>query len=163
MPWNKVVYESALKIAMDQSPAPPCYGVIMGASGMTFGLSLYDDLRFLRLMLSGRMSEHEAGRRTVATTVVFGSEAEIPMPDLEAARRHEWEVAGPRAYPWFFRKEGNRDPHSPSAAQIELLTACLRAVPEFVSRRGQHDATLEEIAVSTSTGETRLTMSWIVE
>jgi hypothetical protein len=162
-PWKKIAYESAIEIACDKFPGGPWYAVIMGNAGMTFGLSLYEDLRLLRLMFSGRLSEHEGGRRTVATTVVYGTDTELPPPDADAAQRYGWEVAGHEAYPWVFRKEAGADPHPPSARQIELLEASLRAVPEFVSRRRQADTNREEIVVTTVSGEARLLMRWVAE
>jgi tetratricopeptide (TPR) repeat protein len=162
-PWKKLAYESALEIACNRFPGGPWYAVIMGQASMTFGLSIYDDLRLLRLLLRGRLSDHESGRRTVATTLVFGTDAELPLPDLEAAERHGWEVAGPRAYPWIFRKQADEDPHPPEAWQIELLDAALRAIPEFVSRRRQADGTREDLVVTTASGDTALMLRWIVD
>ncbi len=38
-------------------------------------------------------------------TLLFGDETEISVFDLEAVRKHGWDVAGPEAYPLIFRKE----------------------------------------------------------
>jgi tetratricopeptide (TPR) repeat protein len=162
-PWEKLRYESALEVACDKFPGGPWYAIIMGQGGMTFGLTLYEDLQELRAILSGRQSEPENIRQTAATTVIFGSEAELPLPDLDAARRHDWEIAGPDAYPWVFRKEQDADPQLPSAVQIEFLEACLLAIPDFVARHSQTDTSREEILVATAAGETRLALAWVPE
>jgi hypothetical protein len=50
----------------------------------------------------------------------------------------------------------------PSSAELERMTACLRAVPEFVRRRTADDTTPEKITVPVAGGEVPLEMSWIV-
>ena len=47
----------------------------------------------------------EGARESVATTVLFGDEIDLPLADVEAARRHGWVVARPDAYPSVFHKE----------------------------------------------------------
>ena len=50
-----------------------------------------------------------------------------------------------------------------SAGELDLLEACLRAVPEFVRRRRQDDETREEIAVQTAAGPVKLSLAWFAE
>ncbi len=42
------------------------------------------------------------------------------------------------------------------------MEACLRAIPDFVDRRGQDDPTREETTVRTAGGEVTLGLSWVV-
>jgi hypothetical protein len=43
------------------------------------------------------------------------------------------------------------------------MEACLRAVPEFVTRHPQDDPTRQEVTVPVSSGELKLVLSWVVE
>ena len=94
-----------------------------GAVGLTFGVSLYENLNILRKMWSGRITEEENARETVALTLLFGDETEISVLDLEAVRKHGWDVAGPEAYPLIFRKERGMTMLPPLAWELELMEA----------------------------------------
>ena len=77
----------------------------MGQSGLTMGLALYEDLKALRRLWTGDGDDEDNARQTVATSVTFGEEWDIPVADLEAAKQHGWQVARPDAYPAVFHKE----------------------------------------------------------
>ena len=47
-PWRKLGYETAIKVECDKFESGPWYAVVMGQSGLTFGVSLYEDLNILR-------------------------------------------------------------------------------------------------------------------
>src|SRR5206468_12210967 len=108
--------------------------------------------KLLRRLLTGTLSDEENARLTVATTVIYGEASEIPAVDLEAAERHGWEVAGPDAYPWFFHKDRGQSLRPLLDWEIELMEACLRAVPDFVDRHRQDDASKEEMIVPVASG-----------
>jgi len=99
----------------------------------------------------------------VATTVIFSEEVELPLADVEAARRHGWEVAGDNAWPLVLHKERGLSHRPPLAWELELLEGCLRAVPAFVRRRPQDDPATEEIMVPVAGGEMRLVLAWVPE
>jgi tetratricopeptide (TPR) repeat protein len=163
-PWKKVGYEAAIQVECAKFQGGPWYAVVMGQSGLAMGLALYEGLRALRKMLRGEGGDDEANaRETVATTITFGEEWELAAADLDAARRYGWKVARADAYPGVFHKERGLSMRPPLAWELELLTACLRAVPEFVSRRRQDDPAREEFTVPVASGQLKLVLSWIVE
>ncbi len=162
-PWKKVGYESAIKIECDRIEGGPWYGVLMGQSGLTIGLALYEDLKLLRGMWSEERDDEDNARRTVATTVTFGDEYETPVADIDAARRHGWPVARPDAYPTAIHKGRGMSMRPPKAVELELLEGCLRAVPEFVMKRDQDDPTPETFTVPVASGPLRLTLAWVVD
>lgn len=141
----------------------PWYAVLMGQSGMTMGLALYEDLETLRRMWSGGGNHEENARRTVATTVTFGEEWTIPPADLDAAKQHGWPVARPDAYPQIFHKDRGLATRPPLAWELELMEACLRAIPGFVERRQQEDPTREEMTVPVASGSVKLVLAWMEE
>ncbi|MBL8796927.1 MAG: hypothetical protein JNM56_23700 [Planctomycetia bacterium] len=162
-PWRKVGYESAIKVACDKFQSGPWYGVLMGQSGLTMGLALYDDLKLLKKLWSRNLSDEENTRLTVATTVTFDPPADIPPADLEAARRHKWKVARPDAYPSIIHKDRGMSIRPPLAWELELMEGCLRAIPEFIKQRKQDDPTMEAMTVPVVSGELKLRLSWVGE
>ena len=162
-PWKKVGYEAAIKVECGKYQSGPWYAVLMGQSGLTTGLALYEDLGALRRLWAGARADADTARQSVATTVTFGEAWDIPVADLEAAQRHGWQVARPDAYPEVFHKERGLALRPPLAWELELLEGCLRAVPEFVIRRRQNDPAGEEMTVPAASGELKLVLSWVVE
>src|SRR5581483_9087490 len=134
-PWKKLGDEAAIKVECDKFQSGPWYTVVMGQSGLTTGLALYEDLKALRNIWT--TDGNESAREGVATTVTFGEEWTIPVADLEAAKKHGWPVARPDAYPEIFHKERGLSLRPPLAWQLELVEGCLRAIPEFVNRHTQ--------------------------
>ena len=162
-PWRSFGYEEAIKVACDRFESGPWYAVVMGQSGLTIGLALYDDLSALRRLWTSDLSDEENARETVALTVTFDMETEIPAPDLDATRRHGWEVAGPEAYPSIFRKERGMSMRPPLAWELKLMEACLRAIPLFVARHPPEDLDPHPATVPTASGELTLILSWVGE
>jgi hypothetical protein len=160
-PWKVVGYSSAIRIQCDQFQGGPWYGMVMGQSGLSIGLALYEDLQFLTRLLNGEFSEEEAVRLTVATSANFGDETTVAFADIEAARLHGWKVARPDAYPSVFHKARGPKLRQPEIWQVELLDACLRAIPEFMHRRMQNDSTEETVTVSAATGSRTLKLAWM--
>jgi hypothetical protein len=120
-------------------------------------------LRNLRAVRERPTDYQENARQSVATTVVYGEEVDLPLADVEAARRHGWEVARPDAWPLVMHKERGLSHRPPLAWELELLEGCLRAVPEFVRRRAQDDPSEEEVTVPTAAGAMQLTLAWVPE
>ncbi len=162
-PWKKVGYEAAIKVECDKFQSGPWYAVLMGQSGLTTGLALYEDLKALRRMWAGDRDDEDNARQSVATTVTFGEEWDIPVADLEAAKKYGWQVARADAYPEVFHKERGLSMRPPLAWELELVEGCLRTVPDFVARHQQGDKAKEETIVSVSSGELRLVLSWVDE
>jgi tetratricopeptide (TPR) repeat protein len=162
-PWKKVGYEAAIQVECDKFESGPWYAVLMGQSGLTTGLALYEDLGALRRTWAGGGADEENAFRAVGTSVTFGEEWEIPVADLDAAKKHAWPVARPDAYPSVFHKERGLSMRPPLAWELELMEACLRAAPDFVSRRPQGEPAREEFTASAASGPLKLVLSWVVD
>jgi tetratricopeptide (TPR) repeat protein len=162
-PWKRVGYEAAIQVVCDKFQSGPWYAVLMGQSGLTMGLALYEDVEALQAMWAGDRASEEHARQSVATTVTFEEEWNIPVADLDAAKKHGWQVARPDAYPEVFRKERGLSLRPPLAWELELVEGCLRAVPEFVARHPQDDPAREEMTVPVASGELKLVLSWVAE
>ena len=158
-PWRSLGYEAVIRIECDRFDSGPWFAVIMGQSGLTLGLALYEDLNLLRRMWAGKLSDEEGARKTVALTVTFDDESSMPEVDLEAIEEHHWPIAAPEAYPSLFRKERGLSMRPPLSWEIDLMDACLRVLPDFVDRRTPDDPTRELVP----SGGLELGLCWIEE
>src|SRR5262249_25242787 len=123
-PWKQVGYESALRVKCDQFESGPWYAVLMGQSGLSTGLALYEDLGGLLRVWERPVAFQDHARESVATPVTFEEEVEVPLADVEAAGRHGWAVARPDAWPWVVHKERGLSHRPPLAWELELLEGC---------------------------------------
>jgi len=162
-PWRFLGFEAVIRVECDRYESGPWYAVIMGQSGLTLGVALYEDLALLRKMWAGKLSDEEGARRTVALTVTYDDESSIPEADLESVERHGFAIAAPEAYPSAFRKERGLSMRPPLSWEVDLLVACLRAFPDFVARRPPTDTTRELVPAEGGTGPLELGLSWIEE
>ncbi len=162
-PWKKIGFEAAIKVECDKFQSGPWYAILMGLSGITAGLAIYDDLEMPQRMWASDKDDVESGREAVGTSVTFGEQWGISVADLEAVQQNGWPVARPDAYPEVFHKDRGMSVRQPLVWELELMEGCLRAVPEFVDRRKQDDPTKEEFTVPVVSGQLRLVLSWVVE
>jgi len=162
-PWKQVADTSAIKVECGKFQSGPWYAVVMGQAGLTTGLALYEDLDTVRRLWAGDLEDRESARQGVVTSVTFGEEMDIPVADLEAARRYGWRVARRDAYPSVFHKERGLSVRPPLAWELELMEGCLRAVPDFVKRHMLDDPAREEVTVPVASGPLKLALSWVVE
>jgi hypothetical protein len=160
-PWRRLGYETAIKIECDRFESGPWYAVVMGQSGLSFGMALYDDLNTLKKLWSRTMSDEQSARETTALTVTFDDETGTPAADLDAGRQFGWEVAAPEAYPTIFRKERGLSIRPPLAWELELMEGCLRAVPAFAARHRPDDMSRHKMTVPVASGDLSLMLSWV--
>lgn len=160
-PWKSVGLEDIVEVACAQFDSGPWYAVVMGEAGITVGLALYEDLKLLRKVLSGKLSDEENTRETVALTMTFESPREAHPGDLEAAREHGWEIAGPEAFPVIYRKERGLSIRPALAWELELMAASLRAIPASLAagRAGAKGPSQFHVPAGTRTLD--LTLRWI--
>jgi hypothetical protein len=162
-PWRSLGYEAVIQIECDRYQSGPWYAVIMGQSGLTLGVALYEDLNLLRRMWAGKLSDEEGARKTVALTVTFDDEGSMAEVDLEAIEKFGWPIASPEAFPSIFRKERGLVMRPPLSWELDLMNACLRILPDFVARRKPDDTTRELVPVPGGESPLELGLSWIEE
>jgi hypothetical protein len=134
-PWREVPGDCVIRIASDRFKSGPWYAVVMGQSGIEQGLAIYEDLRLLRKMIAGQLSDEEAGRRTSAISMTYGEASELAPQDMDALEEHGWPVAGPDTYPCVLRVNPGLAIRTPLKWELELLEGSLRALPDFLVRR----------------------------
>jgi tetratricopeptide (TPR) repeat protein len=156
-PWRQVRGDLPIRVGSNKYQSGPWYAVVMGQSGMTTGLALYEDLESLREVLTGRFSTAESTRRTSGLSVLFGEEFEMPVRDGEAVEEHDWPIAGPEAYPHVMRINPGRVIRPPLAWELDLLEGCLKAIPEFIPAK-QASRTVQ---VPLAFGALDLELAWV--
>ena len=154
-PWRDVPSDVTIVVRCDKLQTHTWYAVVMGQSGMTLGLALYEDWEVLGAILRG---EEDAQRRHAGLSITYGEAFEIAIRDLDAAERQGWLVAGPEAYPSIFRVNPGMAVRPPLAWELELTEACLRAIPGFLKRERTTPARL---AVPVAGGELDLELTWL--
>jgi hypothetical protein len=160
-PWRRLGYESAIQIDSPDRQSGPWYAVVMGQSGLTFGLALYDDLKILERLWAGEMTDEENARETVALSVTFGDQTECGGADLDSIEQFDFDLAGPAAYPTVFRKERGMSLRPPLAWELTLMEACLRAVPQFLAERPPGDCRVYVTNAPVASGPMTLRLAWV--
>lgn len=145
-PWRYVAGDTPIKFTCPKFESGTWYAVVMGQSGMTLGLALYDDLAKLKRLLAGEFSDVESARQTSAISLTFGEAFEIAPRDLEAAERLGWDLAGPEAFPQVLRVNRGGNVRPPLGWELELLEAAVRTLPEFLSKKSIRQATTVSLA-----------------
>lgn len=154
-PWRNVPGDVPIKVHCDKFDTGTWYAVVMGQSGMTLGLALYEDLAVLQSLLC---EDPDANRRNSGLSVMYGEAFEISLRDLDAAEENGWPVAGPEAYPMILRVNPGMAVRPPLAWELELVEGCLRAIPAFLIRSERGPA---RMTVPVATGELDLELSWL--
>jgi hypothetical protein len=134
-PWRQIPGDTVIRVGCEKFDSGPWHAVVMGQSGMQLGLALYEDLDVLRAILSGEFSDEETARMNSAFSITYGEAFELAPEDLDAAEEHVWPVAGPEAYPCVLRVNPGLAVRTPLKWELELLEACLRTIPDFLSKR----------------------------
>jgi hypothetical protein len=132
-PWEMVPSDSPIRVECDKYQSGPWYGVVMGQSGMVFGLALHEGESALDELLRGAVDEREGMRRASAISLMFGDKFEIAVKDLDASDLEQWEVADAHAFPLVLRVNPGRALRAPLVWELELLEACLWAIPDFLA------------------------------
>ena len=155
-PW-RAVGDVPIKIECDRFKSGPWYACVLGPGRNTLGLTLYEDLDLLRRIGNGELSLEESARISSTISVIFDQKHDLAPADLEAIEKHGWTVAGPEAYPLAIRLNPGRAVRSLLAWELELLEACLRAIPTFAEAKPPETMTVKLTAAG---HELTLTMQW---
>ena len=102
----------------------------MGFGGQEFGLAVFPTVKDLRLQYSN-LEPDQLMQKMTAFSVTYGESELLPFDDLDAITKHGWPVAGPDSYPLVMKNIPPGKLVLPSKAEIALLAAVLRTLPDF--------------------------------
>jgi tetratricopeptide (TPR) repeat protein len=161
-PWRYVPIDASIIIECDEWPGTKCRrwsAAIPGHRGAVLGLGLADEnLR----KPSGDCHSAQGDGFIPARTLFFSEIFETSPSDDVVAAREGWSVAAPEAYPTIAAYDGNADPMLPKLWEVELIDACLLAIPQFVRRHDFESTQVETITVHAICGPRTLKLSWDV-
>lgn len=158
-PWRAVHEQETIEVRCAQLAGGPWYAVVLGRKGKVTGLLLFDDWEGRSLM--ARKGYETIAGRLAALAVYFEDWRQMKPSEVDAAREHGFEVAGPCAYPYPFRMERGRRFRAPLAWELELLEACLDLVPDFLKRAGDRTPEVVEYAFDGAIGRMTLDLAWV--
>jgi hypothetical protein len=127
-PWRRVPSNFPFEITASFEDAPR-YAAVMGFVDPTErGLALYDNLeQLIHIYLQEATSTLDD-----AVAMTYGP-AYYPAPiDLHAIEKQGWPIADQEAYPFFFRAGGQETAIPPTLADVKVMTAALRCLPDFI-------------------------------
>ncbi len=127
-PWRRVPSTFPFEITASLEDAPR-YAAVMGfLDPAELGLAIYDDLE--RLVNIYRDETAPTLFDTIAMT--FGPAYDPAFADLYAIEKQGWPIADQKAYPFFFRAGGQETVMPPTLADVQVMTAALRCLPDFI-------------------------------
>jgi hypothetical protein len=132
-PWRWIENWEPIEVCYPAKSSPR-YALVLGSGGEYFGLSLYESLDDLRVVLSHHDPD-QTHELIPWMSVIFEAATIMAFEDLDALEKYSWPVAGEKAYPWVFKTVPHSDPRSPSASDLACLAAAMRVLPIFVTDR----------------------------
>lgn len=135
-PWKRIPEHAILKVECDPWDSGPWYATVQGQTGTQFGLVLYEDLELAEGLAAGRLSAEEAARQISSLAVTFSQMYELAPDDVDAVELHDWPVAGSLAWPNVVRVNPGMSRRAALPWEVELLVACLRTIPQVLTRKG---------------------------
>lgn len=156
-PWRRVPPDSVIKVEAEGLSENPWYVIVMGQSGLTVGLAMYEDPDTLYDLLSGEADDEEQGRKTSGLSVFFDDQLHLAARDIDAAERHGWPVAAPEAYPTALRVNPGMAVRPPLSWELRLAEACLKAVPQLVAAEAEKII----LRLLVDAEETEMRLAWI--
>jgi hypothetical protein len=158
-PWRAVDETETIEVRCAQLVGGPWYAVVLGRRGKLIGLMLFEGWEGRALM--ARRGYDAIADRLDTMAVYFEDHRQMRPADVEAARAHGFDVAGPCAYPFACRMEQGRRCRAPSAWELELLEGCLHVIPSFLKRAADRRADVFEYAFDGTIGRMTLDLSWV--
>lgn len=155
-PWLRVPTDAVLQVERLDPHGDAWFGVIMGQSGMTYGLALYESLEELLTLMSGQVSDDDA-TRIPAMSLTFDEPHVLSARDVEAIERHGFAIHDRDGYPNVTRIERGGGVRAPLLWELEFVTACLELLADFEFER--HAGTMGRAA--TGTRDVALRLEWL--
>jgi hypothetical protein len=132
-PWRWIENWDPIEVRYPAKSSPR-YVLVLGSGGEYFGLSRYDSLDDLRVVLSHHDPD-QVHELIPWVSVIFEDATFMAFEDLDALEGHGWPVAGEKAYPWVFKTVPHSDPQPPGASDLAFLAAAMRVLPDFATDR----------------------------
>lgn len=142
-PWKRFAMDEVVGLERSEAPGQRYYALVMGQSGITQGIAIYERIRDVKAMFANN------NERKVfdSFSVMFGEDLSIAPADLDAIEQFGWPVATPEAYPDALRIHPGPQPDSPrvetpTGEELRFLTATLEAITWLAKHREEKTITV---------------------
>lgn len=168
-PWQGIRQDVTIKVQCEKLGSQPAFVMILGNGSNQQGVAIYFDRGWLTMTLQGSLP----GPRIAWASflgVFYRDEAELPAGEASALSEHGW--TGPtQTYPFAVFNEAHAEKtrelgsrlRRPSALELQVLEACLRALPAFIGKHSTTEPAVEEVTVPVAGGQLAMTLSWMTE
>lgn len=135
-PWQYITDEHYLEISSSGFAQSPWYVIVLGNAGLEFGMSLHESLEAYKAYYNAAVTGSLKQAGVCAVSLAFSTPDYLSFDDLDAIDAHNWPIANPNAYPHAFVFESGVEPcvRSPSSTQLEVIEACMDALPAFLKK-----------------------------
>lgn len=131
--WRSLLSDEVIRVDPLQGEGAARYALVMGQSGVTLGVAVYDRLADIATMFGG------PERPPYCTiSVQFAKNFILDPVDLDAIDQFGWPVAAPEAYPFAAGMDAEGEGLPIAADEIRLLTAILEGVTQLVAARSKN-------------------------
>jgi hypothetical protein len=154
-PWKNTRH-GVIRVEWPVCGDSPWFASVTGRRGATPGLVLSESPETVKRIMAGGLSDKKA-RSASALAIVFGRKKQMIDTDLEMVQQYKLPVAGPRAFPLFFRQESGVPLRPPRDRELQLLDGCLRTIPRFLTAGSRTNVR----SFALPTGATPLRLSWL--
>lgn len=154
-PWKHFAMDELIGLDRQEAPNRRRYALVMGQSGITMGLAIYERLKDIERMLESRSDRMALD----SFSVMFGEVDSIAPADLDAIEQFGWPIATPEAYPDALRIHPGPHVETPTAEDLRFLTAALEAITWLVQHRNEKCTTV----TVASTTLTAARLGWVGE
>jgi hypothetical protein len=151
-PWKQVPGEIPIRIQCRELGMGTWYAIVLGRTGVTLGLALYDDWGEVVAMLRGLRDWDEVS----AFSIIFDEVSIMAPRDLYLVDRSGWPIATPEAYPVILHLEPGRQPQPPNCKELDYIQSCLRVIPDFVGSRRE----AKTYELTTGGKRVKMRLSW---
>jgi len=152
-PWKQFAMDELVGLDRQEAQGNRRYGLVMGQSGITIGLAIYERLQDIETLFAAR-SDRQAFD---SFSVMFGEDANIAPADLDAIEQFGWPIATPEAYPDALHIHPGPQLETPTADELRFLTAAMEAIAWLAQHPSQKSTTVT--VAGTDLAATRL--GWI--
>lgn len=138
-PWD---YLDNLQVLKIEAPAntQPRYVVVLGFAGMEYGLNIFEDWEDFEAFLAPAKTDFDKIPESGLLAMLFNDASYLPTEDLNAIKKHSWQVINNQSYPTPFIIHRDGSVERPSHQDLLFLEIVMRAIPKFSDEHLEPDA-----------------------
>lgn len=136
-PWKSAPGDHPLSITIDDLGVRDAALVIIGQQGESLGLILFSDIDDFEAYVEIAESIAQGEEPTMPAHLALNFErgAELSTVLRKEIAEHQWEVAGPDAYPWLVAVDEDLVPRPPTPDELKIAETIARTLPMVLEEK----------------------------